>query len=137
MRTTREFLDPADAIHLDVLEGIDAYGIQDKHQFILTNKDGEVLETHDNWENIKGRRIRNEDEHRYFNSRSMYGVDYKEVLTRAFPNHSFTIEDYGVTKTSLDKNDNYFKEEIKLCLSIKPLITVEQEARHLMQLQAS
>ena len=137
MRTTREFLDPADAIRLDVLEGIDAYGIQDKHQFILTNKDGEVLETHDNWENIKGRRIRNEDEHRYFNSRSMYGVDYKEVLTRAFPNHSFTIEDYGVTKTSLDKNDNYFKEEIKLCLSIKPLITVEQEARHLMQLQAS
>lgn len=136
MRTTREFLDPAEALRLEVLEGIDAYGIQTKHQFILTNKDGEVLETHDNWEDIRGRRIRNEDEHRYFNSRSMYGVDYQEVLTRAFPNNSFTITKYSVSKTSLDKNDNYFKEEIELCLSIKPLITIEQEAQ-VMLLQAS
>lgn len=137
MQTTREWNDLGDWFKYDFEQGIDVHGVQTKHQFILTNEDGEVLETHDNWKDIRGRRIRNEDEHRYFNVKSMYGVDYKQVLTKAFPKHSFTIEDYSVSQTSLDKNDNYFKEEIKLCLSIKPLITIEQEARHLMRLQAS
>ena len=136
MQTTREWKDLDDHFKYTYEEGIDVHGCITKDQFILTNKHGEVLEIHENWKDIKGRQIRNEDEYRYVNVKSMYGVDYQEILTRAFPNHSFTIEDYRVTKTSIDKNNNYFKEEIELCLNIKPLITVEQE-NQVMQLQAS
>lgn len=128
----KQWRDLETGLELEFVQGIDVDGFQTKHQFLLISNDGEVLETHDEWNDLRGRRIKNEDEYRYCNSKSMYGVNCDDILRLAFPNNSIETIVHDVEKVPLGQKNQYFTEVIHAWLNIKPLLTIEQEAQDLM-----
>ena len=114
------------------LNGVDSDGCHDKTTFVLHNQ-GEIIEEHTNWTDIKARRLSNEDEYRYKTSRYFRGKNFVDLLKLTFPNSRFVITNYVEQEISLDVNNFYKTTEVKLCLNIQPQETAITEQTVLLE----